>query len=155
MNLSPSQILPGKGAPRLWYKGVFSCALPGRDAAAKRKGEKGGGHLKAIIWTMILVAFIYVAVMVLPILINEYQFQDSIQNIARFASVNRRDGDQVRKDVLDEAQKEDLPVQAEDIKVQSNAGNVRISVDYSVTVDLKVYQWTLNFHPAASNASLL
>jgi cell division protein FtsL len=155
MNLSPSQILPGKGAPRLWYKGVFSRALSGRDAAAKRKGEKGGGHLKAIVWTTILVAFIYVAVMVLPILINEYQFQDSIQNIARFASVNRRDGDQVRKDVLDEAQKEDLPVQVEDIKVQSNAGNVRINVDYSVTVDLKVYQWTLNFHPAASNASLL
>jgi len=104
---------------------------------------------------MILVAFIYVAAMVLPILINEYQFQDSIENIARFASVNRRDGDQVRKDVLDEALKEDLPVQAEDIKVQSNAGNVRINVDYSVTVDLKIYQWTLNFHPAASNASLI
>ncbi len=121
----------------------------------KRNGERGAGHLKAIIWTMILVAFIYVAAMVLPILINEYQFQDSIENIARFASVNRRDGDQVRKDVLDEALKEDLPVQAEDIKVQSNAGNVRINVDYSVTVDLKIYQWTLNFHPAASNASLI
>jgi len=104
---------------------------------------------------MILVAFIYVAAMVLPILINEYQFQDSIQNIARFASVNRRNGDQIRKDVLDEAQKEDLPVQAEDIKVESNAGNVKIFVDYSVTVDLKVYQWTLNFHPAATNASLI
>src|SRR6266851_3264917 len=155
MNFCPSSILPGKGAPRLWYKGFFSRALPGRDAAAKRKGEKGGGHLKAIIWTMILVAFIYVAAMVLPILINEYQFQDSIQNIARFASVNRRNGDQIRKDVLDEALKEDLPVQAEDIKVESNAGNVKIFVDYSVTVDLKVYQWTLNFHPAASNASLI
>ena len=155
MNLCPSSILPGKGAPRVWYQGIFSGALPGRNAAVKRNGERGAGHLKAIIWTIILVAFIYVAAMVLPILINEYQFQDSIENIARFASVNRRDGDQVRKDVLDEALKEDLPVQAEDIKVQSNAGNVRINVDYSVTVDLKIYQWTLNFHPAASNASLI
>ena len=104
---------------------------------------------------MILVAFIYVAAMILPVLINEYQFQDSLQNIARFASVNRKNSEQVRKDVLDEAQKEDLPVQAEDIKVESNAGNVHINVDYSVTVDLKVYQWTLNFHPAASNGSLI
>lgn len=121
----------------------------------KRNGQRGAGHLKAIIWTMILVAFIYVAAMVLPVLINEYQFQDSLQNIARFASVNRKSSEQVQKAVLDEAQKEDLPVQADDIKVQSTGGNIRIDVDYSVTVDLKVYQWTLNFHPAATNASLL
>jgi hypothetical protein len=103
---------------------------------------------------MILVAFIYTATMVIPILINEYQFQDSLQNIARFASVNRKSNEQVRKEVLEEAQKEDLPIQADDIKVEGNAGNIRISVEYSVTVDLKLYQWTLNFHPAAYNASL-
>ena len=100
-------------------------------------------------------AFIYATAMVLPVLINEYQFQDSLQNIARFASVNRKNSDQIQKAVLDEAQKEDLPVEADDIKVESNAGNIHINVDYSVTVDLKVFQWTLNFHPAASNASLL
>lgn len=104
---------------------------------------------------MILVAFIYTAAMVIPVLINEYQFQDNLQNIARFASVNRKTNEQIRKEVLDEAQKEDLPVQVDDIKVEGSAGNVRISVDYSVTVDLKFYQWTLNFHPAAYNASLL
>jgi len=93
--------------------------------------------------------------MVIPVLINEYEFQDSFKSIARFASVNRKTNEQVKQAVLEEAQKEDLPVQAEDIKVQGNAGNVHIDVDYSVTVDLKVYQLTLNFHPAASNASLL
>lgn len=103
---------------------------------------------------MILVAFIYGAVMVIPVLINEYEFQDSLQNIARYASVNRKNNEQVKQAVLEEAQKEDLPIQAEDIKVEGNAGNVRINVDYSVTVDLKVYQWTLNFHPGASNAPL-
>jgi len=92
---------------------------------------------------------------VLPVLINEYQFQDSIQDIARFASVNRKTNEQIQKAVLDEAQKADLPVQAEDIKVQNNGGNVHINVDYSVTVDLKVYQWTLNFHPTANNSSLI
>jgi cell division protein FtsL len=123
--------------------------------AKKRMGESGKGHLKAIIWTMILAAFIYSAAMILPVLINEYQFQDTLQDIARFASVNRRNNEQVKQAVLAEAQKEDLPVEAEDIKVEGNAGNIHINVDYSVTVDLKFYQWTLNFHPAASNAALL
>jgi hypothetical protein len=27
-------------------------------------------------------------------------------------------------------------------------------VDYSVTVDLHVYQWTLNFHPTVTNNAL-
>ena len=133
----------------------FVCSGFRKGVVTKRNREAGKGHIKAIVWTMILVAFIYTTAMVLPILVNEYQFQDALQNIARFASVNRQNSDLIQKDVLAEAQKEDLPVEAADIKVESNSGNIRINVDYSVTVDLKVYQWTLNFHPAASNASLL
>jgi archaellin len=155
MDFSPSTNLPGKGAPPLGDQRIFSRAVPAGDAAAKRNGERGAGSLKAIIWTIILVAIIYVAAMMLPVMINEYQFQDSLQNIARFASLNHSNVDEIRKVVLAEADKEDLPIQAGDIKVESRAGNVQIDVDYSVTVDLKVYQWTVNFHPAASNASLL
>jgi len=153
MELSPCPKLPRTGAPKSGRD--FARAVPGGRPTTKRNGERGGGNLKAIIWTMILVAFIYGAAMVLPVLINEYQFQDSLQSIARFASVNRKNVEQVRQAVLEAAQKDDLPVQAEDIKVVDNAGNVHIDVDYSVTVDLKVYQWTLNFHPEANNASLL
>ena len=119
------------------------------------EGERGGANLKAIIWTAILAAFIYVAAMTVPVLVNEYQFQDSLQDIARFASVNRRNDAQIKQAVLDEAGKQDLPVQPEDVKVEGSGGNVHINVDYSITIDLKVYQWTLNFHPAANNAALL
>ena len=154
MELSPCPSLPGTGASRPGGKRIFSREVAGGTGAAKRNGERGAGHLKAVVWTTILVAFIYVSAIVLPVLINEYQFQDSIQDIARFASVNRKSSEQIQKAVLDEAEKEDLPVEADDIKVQSNAGNIHINVDYSVTVDLKVYQWTLNFHPDASNLAL-
>ncbi len=112
-------------------------------------------HLKAVIWTALLVSFIYVTAMAIPVLINEYQFQDTLEEIARFATVNHKTPEQIQKAVLDEAQKQDLPIEAEDIKVTGNGGNVHINVDYSVTIDLKVYQWTVNFHPAASNASLI
>jgi hypothetical protein len=153
MELFPRPKLPRTGAPKPGAD--LSCQVPGARVAMKRSGEQGASNVKAIVWTVILVAFIYGAAMVLPVLINEYQFQDSLQTIARFASVNRRSIELVKKEILDAAEKEDLPVQAEDIKVQDHAGNVQINVDYSVTVDLKVYQLTLNFHPQASNASLL
>jgi len=154
MELSPCPSLHGTGASRSGRRRLFSRAVPDGGAEAKRSREKGAGNLKAIIWTVILVAFVYTAVMVIPVLINEYEFQDSLQNIARYASVNRKNNEQVKQAVLEEAQKEDLPVQAEDVKVEGSAGNVHINVDYSVTVDLKVYQWTLNFHPDATNLSL-
>jgi predicted membrane protein len=109
----------------------------------------------AIIKDIMIYITVFAAVIVIPVLISEYEFQDSLQNIARFASVNRKTNEQIKQAVMEEAQKEDLPVQAEDIKVEGNAGNVHINVDYSVTVDLKVYQWTLNFHPAATNMSIL
>jgi|ERR1700722_6738429 hypothetical protein len=155
MELFPFAQVFKTGASLSPDEGVYSRSVSAGNSGARRNGERGAGNLKAIIWTMILVAVVYGAVMVLPVLINEYEFQDGIQNIARFASVNRKNIEQVKQAVLEEAQKEDLPIQADDIKVQSNAGNVHIDVDYSVTVDLKVYQWTLNFHPAASNAALL
>jgi cell division protein FtsL len=155
MELSPCPKYLGTGASRGRSQRFFYSGSRGADLGRTRHGERGSGNLKAVIWTAILVAFIYAAVIIIPVLINEYEFQDSLQNIARFASVNRKTNEQIKQAVLDEAQKEDIPVQADDIKVEGSGGNVHISVDYSVTVDLKVYQWTLNFHPAASNASIL
>jgi hypothetical protein len=120
-----------------------------------RADQRGAGHLKAIIWTLILISCVYVAFKVVPLLINEYQFQDGLQTIARFASVNRDPSDKIVAAILKEAEKDDVPVQAEDVKVVGKGGNITINVDYSVTADLSVYQWTLNFHPKVSNDALL
>ena len=124
------------------------------DSPRKRDCERGAGHFKAIFWTAVLLSLVFVGFKVVPVLINNYQFQDGIQNIARFGSVNHISADAIKKSVLEEAQKDDLPVQADDIKVQSAGRDVGITVDYSVPVDLKVYQWTLNFHPSASNKAI-
>jgi hypothetical protein len=134
-----------RGAP-----GV-GCASQTRRRAS---GERGAGRLKAIVWTLILAACVYVSVRVIPIYVNEYEFQDGMQTIARFATVNRQGVDQIRDATLKEAEKGDLPVRKEDIKVRAVNGNVSINVDYSVTVDLHVYQWTLNFHPTVINNAL-
>lgn len=109
----------------------------------------------AIIWTLILVVLIYVSFKVVPILVNNYQFRDGIEDIARFASAQRQDNARVRDLVMKEAFKDEVPLTAEDLKVEGSGGNYRISADYSVTVNLMVYQWTLNFHPAVSNNALV
>jgi hypothetical protein len=119
-----------------------------------RNKERGAGHFKAILITLILASLVYVGFKVVPFLINEYQFQDGIQDIARYASAMRQDVAKVRVAVLKEAEKDEIPITSEDIKIEGTGGNFRISADYSVIVDLKVYQWTLNFHPSVSNNAL-
>lgn len=123
--------------------------------SAPRRSERGSAQLKTIIWLVILVAGIYAGIKIVPVLVTEYQFQDFMQTTARFASVNRLTTPaDITKSIMDEAQKQDIPLMVEDVHVTAEAGLVNISADYSVTVDLKVYQLTLNFHPSAGNKPL-
>ena len=131
-----------------------SCRLSTTEGWPKRDAEKGAGRLKAILWTLVLAALVYVSVKVIPAFINEYEFQDGIQTLARFATVNRETPEQIREAVLKEAQKDDIAISPEDFKIEAVNGNVKIDVNYSVTVDLNVYKWTLNFHPSVSNDAL-
>jgi len=125
-----------------------------RNIERHRNSERGAGRLKAMVWLGILASAFYVGVKVVPVLLNGYQFQDAMQTTARLATVTRKSPEDIRKSLLEEAQKNDIPVTPEDIRVTSQGGNVRINAEYSVTVDLNVYQWTLHFHPTASNNAL-
>jgi hypothetical protein len=119
-----------------------------------RDGERGGARLKATLWILALASFVFVMVKVVPVLVDDFEFQDGVQTIARYATATRQTPEQIRAAILKEAEKDDVPIDAKDVKVQAVGGNVRINVDYSVTVDLTVYQWTLNFHPMINNDSL-
>jgi hypothetical protein len=119
-----------------------------------RDGQRGGARVKATLWILALAIFVYVMVKVVPVLVDDFEFQDGVQTIARYATATRQSPEQIRAAILKEAEKDDVPIDAKDVKVQAVNGNVRINVDYSVTVDLAVYQWTLNFHPKISNDSL-
>ena len=120
-----------------------------------RQRQRGSGRMMAIVWLAILVGMVYVGIKVVPILFSEYQFQDAMQTAARFASVNHKSEADIKDALVKEAEKEEVPVRSEDIDVHAQNGNVQIDAAYSVTVDLGVYQWTLNFHPSARNSSLL
>ncbi len=128
----------------------------GRAQRPIRAGSRGGARLKAIFWLAVLAAGAYVGFKVTPILLSNYQLQDYMNTAARFASVNQRSDEDLREDIYREIQKRDIPARREDIKILENTRRgVRISVEYAVPVDLKVYQWTLHFNPVADNRSVL
>lgn len=123
-------------------------------SGAWQQREKGGARLKALFATVILIAMIYAAVKIVPVYVVNYQLQDSLQEVATFATVNRRTPDAIKTDV--EQKLTDLGIQADPntIQVSDLSGNVTISLEYTVPVDLTVYQLQLHFHPHAYNASI-
>jgi hypothetical protein len=119
-----------------------------------RRSERGEGRLKALIFTALLGFGIYAAVKILPSYFAEYQFADKMQETARFAVVNRYSEEHVRDTIYKAAQDLEIPVKREDIKVVATQSVVKISVDYSVPVDLLFYHTELHFTPASENKSL-
>jgi predicted AlkP superfamily phosphohydrolase/phosphomutase len=118
------------------------------------RAQRGAGTIKAILWTAILVYGAFVAYKILPAYVAEYQLADKMQEQARFSIVNRYSEEQVRDNVYKVVKDLEIPVKREEIKVVSNNDVVKISMDYTIPVDLLVYQQNLHFTPSSENKAL-
>jgi hypothetical protein len=119
-----------------------------------RRFERGAGKLKAIAFTAVIILAIYTAYKLVPPYVSEYQLQDKMQEQARYGIVNRYTDEQVRENVFKVVQDLDIPVKREDIKVTVTQAIVKISLEYTVPVDLLVYSTELHFSPSSENKSL-
>jgi hypothetical protein len=127
----------------------------GKQRRFRSHAQHGAGKFKAIAYTAIFVFAIFSAFRLMPPYIAEYQLSDKMQEEARFAVVNHHTEDQIRDAVFKEAQDLDVPIKREEIKVLANPSVVRISLDYTVPIDLLVYKMDLHFTPASENKSIL
>lgn len=123
-------------------------------ASAHRRFERGEGKLKSIIIVVVIVLVIYAAVKIIPPYVNDYQLSDKMQEQARFAVVNRYTEEQIRENIYKAVQDLDIPAKREDIKVVSTNAVVKISMEYTVPVDLLTYHMELHFSPSSENKAL-
>jgi hypothetical protein len=119
-----------------------------------RRSERGEGKLKGIIIAALVVLAIYSAFKILPAYVNDYQLSDKMQEQARFALVNRFTEEQIRENIFKIVQDLDIPAKREDIKIISNNSVVKISMDYTVPVDLLMVHMDLHFTPSSENKAL-
>jgi hypothetical protein len=116
--------------------------------------ERGGSKLKTLFALAIVAALVFAAIKIVPVYVTNYQLQDSMQEEATFASVNRKSADQIKTDMEKRLENLGISVDPSTIEVSSFGGNVQISLEYTIPVDLTVYQLQLHFHPQADNASI-
>jgi Domain of unknown function (DUF4845) len=125
-----------------------------RCAPLRRRSERGEGKLKGIAIAAFVVLAIYSAFKILPAYVNDYQLSDKMQEQARFALVNRYTEEQIRENIFKIVEDLDIPAKREDIKIVANNSVVKISMDYTVPVDLLMYHMDLHFTPSSENKAL-
>jgi hypothetical protein len=133
----------------------FDSTPQGIRVTQLRNSQRGAGKLKSVFFALLFLLAIYVAYKLVPPYVSEYQLQDKMQELARFGIVNRYSEEQVRENVFKTVQDLDLPVKREDIKVTVTQATCRISLDYTVPVDLLFYSTELHFTPSSENKSLM
>ena len=128
-----------------------------RNSVARRCGsQRGEGKFKAIVFTVILVIGIFLAFKLVPPYVAEYQLQDKMQEMARFGIVNRYSEEQIRDNMFKVVQDLDIQgVKREDIKVAVTQAMVKVSLEYTVPVDLLVYSTDIHFSPSSENKSIM
>lgn len=123
---------------------------------SNQSGERGGSRLSLILTLIIVVALGFTAVKIVPVYVEAYQFQDSIEAESRFALTGypKKSVDDIRDDVYKKAVDLGIPAKREDIVVNVSNGSVEIGTDYSVPINLMITQFSLPFHPHADNHSI-
>jgi len=85
----------------------------------------------------------------------DFDTPDKMAEQARFAVVNQYPEEQIRETVFKTMQELEIPAKREDIKIIANKSTVKISLEYTVPVDLLVYHIDLHFTPESENKSIV
>jgi hypothetical protein len=119
-----------------------------------RRMERGEGKLKTVFFIAIALLGIFLAFRLVPPYVAEYQLQDKMQEMARFGIVNHYSEEQIRDNIFKVVQDLDIPAKREDIKFAVTQSLVKVSLEYTVPVDLLFYSTALHFTPSSENKSL-
>jgi hypothetical protein len=115
--------------------------------------------MKMFFGLMVILAALYLGVELVPPYYSNYEFQDSIQSTALFATNGTQTADAIGDAVFKKAQELQLPLTREEIKVvrvgPPGGGSVTIDAPYTVHLDLVGYPLDLHFSAATTNKGVM
>jgi hypothetical protein len=116
--------------------------------------NSGKGTLKAFLSLAFIAAVIFACVRIIPVYVNNYQFQDYIQSQTPYWLTQHATAEAIRKNILAKAQDLNLPVTEDNVTLDVSGVRVSVNVDYVVPVNLVVCTLPLHFTPSSENRSI-
>lgn len=126
---------------------------PTRRAAAgsRARSQRGGAGLKFLIVLVIFGLMGYAGFKIVPAYVNNYQLQDACESESRLFAAHQKTEDKVRESVWATVQSLSVPIKQDDIKVDIVGKSARVSIQYSITVNLFGFDYTMNFNPTGES----
>jgi hypothetical protein len=119
-----------------------------------RGPEHGGTKINLLLTIIVFGSMIFAGIKIVPAYFANYQLEDALKTETRFAAYNRKSDDEVRDDIWKKVQELGIPVRKEDIHIMNAGGTLQATIDYTIPVDLQIYQFDMHFHAQGDNRSL-
>jgi hypothetical protein len=113
------------------------------------RGRYGRGALGCLIPLLVMSIIGYFVAHASDAALRYFRFRDAMQQEARFANRPRRTDDRIALRLRSMADSMELPVEARQINIRRTENGIRISANYSETIDFLVFSKRFDFHPSA------
>lgn len=115
----------------------------------RNRSEAGEGQGGCLVGVVLLLIAGFIAFKMIPVKVKAAEVRSVVVDEAKSAGTHN--DDRIRKAILDEAQREGLPVSDENIQIDRAANLIRVTVDYTVPVVFPGYTYQWHLHHYAEN----
>ena len=106
---------------------------------------------KALFGILFIVVGIFLAWKVLPYYYANMELQDFVESQARIESYSTHTEADIAEVMAKKAQELEIPLKADDFKVQKAGTDLTITADYNVHVDVPIHDFDMHFHVETKN----
>ena len=111
------------------------------------RNRRGGGALGCLVPLLIVSIIGYFAAHASDAALRYYRFRDAMQQEARFAHRPTRTDERITARLRSMADSLEVPADGRQIDVRRTERRIRISADYSETIDFLIFSKKFNLHP--------
>lgn len=115
-----------------------------------RNRQRGFGNLRAILGLAVIALVIFLAVKFVPPYVNNYQFQQEVEAVARYSAYAPNKGaEDIKNEIMAKARECDVLLPPDSVTVEKTGTTVSVDVKYVVVVDLPGKAVEMRFNPTA------
>jgi hypothetical protein len=114
-------------------------------------GNEGKGKIGCVLTILLMVTLTLIILRLGPSYFAFKSFEGDLKRDISRAGANGWDDETIMKDVLDLSKRNQLGLTRDDIKIERFAGQVQVTVQYAVELDLFVYQHRITLNSQVSS----
>ena len=109
-----------------------------------RSRQSGDGKIGCVLWLAVFAIAGLIAYKMIPVRIQSAELYDFMVEQAKWAANQPSDG--IKKAIVSRAKELDLPVEADDVRVEKGGDRIRMEAQFTVPVEFPGYTYYWDFH---------